>query len=256
MNQITRLFVSFVTLSLASLATSAQTKVDSREIIDRVNKGEPVAYRNAQIVGDLDLTQLKNQGVRGKDNTSQTFHVSLVEVPFLFTDCTFTGDIITTRQPEQANIYVTNFTREAKFQNCTFKGAGAFRHALFSDKITFDGSQFEQKADFMHAVFSTRPTFKRAIFTDEVNFRHTEFDKGVDFAKATFEQAIDFRHTGFADDVSFEQATFTKQADFSHAEFSTRAQWSGVSFRQGVGAEHTQLNGRQYDLRSDLKADR
>lgn len=243
-------------LLLTSLTTFGQTKVTSREIIDKINKGEPVEYRNAQIVGDLDLTQLKNQRLESKKNTSQKFYANTVEAPFQFTNCTFTGDIITTRQPEQQSIFYTNFAKDVKLQNCTFKGVMAFRHATFSDNVTFEGSQFEREANFVHTIFAMRPTFKGVTFADATNFRHTGLTKGIDFTKATFRQAIDFRHTNFPEGVSFKDATFDREADFTHAEFSARADWTGASFRRGVGSEHAQMNGRRYDLESDVKADR
>jgi uncharacterized protein YjbI with pentapeptide repeats len=243
-------------LFLVSLASVAQPKVTSREIIDKMNKGESVEYQGAEIVGDLDLTQLKNQRLESRKNTSQKFHANLVEVPFHFTNCTFTGDIITTRQPEQPNIYYTNFTQDVKLLNCTFKGVMAFRHATFSDRVTCEGSQFKARTDFVHTIFLARPIFRAVTFPQATNFRHTEFKQGVDFTKAMFRGEIDFRHTIFPEGVSFKEATFEREADFTHAEFSARVDWTGVSFRRGFGSEHAQFNGRRYDLASDVKANR
>ena len=249
---------SFSALFLISFVSVAQTKVESREILEKINQSEPVEYRGVEIVGDLDLTQLTNQHPEPRENTSNQFqfYVKTVEVPFRFTDCTFTGNIITTRQAQARAIHYTNFSREVALQNCTFRGVMVFRHVTFSNRVTFEGSQFQREANFIHTVFSTRPIFKSVTFAEAANFRHTKFNQGVDFTKAAFKRANDFRHTNFAEGVSFANGTFDEAADFTHAEFSARAQWRGISFRPGVHSEYAQVNGRRYDLSPEIESDR
>ena len=47
----------FLLLLLPALSF-AQTRVDAKEIIAKINRGEAVNYKNARIEGNLDLTQL------------------------------------------------------------------------------------------------------------------------------------------------------------------------------------------------------
>jgi uncharacterized protein YjbI with pentapeptide repeats len=233
---------------LVVLAAPAQTRVESREIIEKINRGEPVSYRNAQIVGDLDLTALANQQAEPGSSSGQTFYVNTVQTSLQFTGCSFAGAVIATRQPGHTQIFYTKFAGDARFQNCTFKGENNFRHAVFASGATFEGSRFGAGTDFRHTEFTQSPSFRGTAFGGEVEFRHTTFRESPDFTKAVFGRGADFRHVEFPGGVRFEHAVFEAPADFNHAEFSSPVRWKGVTFRSGVTCHHTQLDGRDYQI--------
>ncbi len=255
MKSLTQKLLIGLLLFFVALAASAQTKIEAREIIEKINRGEPVTYRNAEIVGDLDLTALTNQRRQAKAS-SNPFYVSTVQAPLLFTRCTFTGEVIATRQSGQDEIFYTDFAAEARFQDCTFRRAVAFRHAAFGRAATFDGSRFGEEASFRHTDFSASPSFKGVTFGGDVDFRHTSFVESPDFTKAVFGQGADFRHTRFPAGVHFEYAIFESRVDFNHADFSSPVRWKGVDFQQGVECRHTHLDGQSYQVEADARAER
>ena len=239
---------------LMVLTAPAQTRVDAREIIEKINRGEPVTYRNAEIVGDLDLTALANQQVKPDASSSQTFYVNTVGASLQFTGCTFTGAVVATRQPGHTEIFYTHFAGDTRFQNCNFKGETEFRHAVFAGDATFDGSRFGTGAGFRHTHFAQSASFKGTTFGG-VDFRHTNFRESPDFAEAVFGQGADFRHVEFPGGVRFENAVFEAGADFNHAEFASPVRWKGVTFRSRVACQHTQLDGRAYQIGANARAE-
>jgi uncharacterized protein YjbI with pentapeptide repeats len=232
------------------LAAPAQAKIDTREIIEKINRGEPVTYRNAEIVGDLDLTALANQQALPDKSSSQTFYVNTVGASLTFTGCTFAGAVIATRQPGHTEIFYTRFASDARFQDCIFKGETNFRHAVFDGGANFDGSRFGAGTEFRHTDFTRSPSFRGTTFGGGVDFRHTSFRESPDFAEAVFGQGADFRHVEFPGGVRFEHAVFEAEADFNHAGFTSPVQWKGVTFRSGVSSRHAQLDGQAYQIRA------
>lgn len=239
---------------LAVLAAPAQTRVDAREIIGKINRGQPVTYRNAEISGDLDLTAMANQRVKSGASSSQTFYVNTVGVPLQFTGCTFAGAVVATRQPGHTEIFYTEFAGDTRFQDCVFKGETEFRHAVFAGGATFDGSRFGAGAGFRHTDFTQSASFKGTTFGG-VDFRHTGFRESPNFTGAVFGQGADFRHVEFPGGVHFENAVFEAGADFNHAAFASPVRWKGVTFRAGVACRHAQLDGQDYHIGDGTRAE-
>ncbi len=113
-------------LLLPALAV-AQNNVDAREIIDKINRGETVTYRNATITGKLDFTGLSNRTLKPEKTyaswtgRTKTF-ISTVNVPLQFTNCTFTDEVLAYYSVEKENdeggseIYKADFNQDVLFE--------------------------------------------------------------------------------------------------------------------------------------------
>lgn len=242
-------------LLLFALSATAQTKVEAVEIINKINEGTPVEYRNAEITGDLDLTNLKEQQQQSSTESSNVFFANAVKATLRFTNCTFLGKVIATRhgQDDTKNIYYANFTEPLLFKNCTFKEEMIFRHAAFGKDASFEGSKFLAGVDFLHTNFTAGSVFTATTFARPAYFRHTAFARKVDFSKAVFQQGIDCTHTVFSKGVNFEKVTFEEPANFNHTEFTSPVQWSGAVFSRGFVAQHPQLDGENYAFEAATK---
>ncbi len=161
-------------LLLPALAV-AQNNVDAREIIDKINRGETVTYRNATITGKLDFTGLSNRTLKPEKTyanwtgRAKTF-ISTVNVPLQFTNCTFTDEVLAYYSVEKENdeggseIYKADFNQDVLFEGCTFKGQSAFKYSIFTEKAFFAGSRFNNEALWL----------SRGDFRNHGNFRNAE----------------------------------------------------------------------------------
>ncbi|MDQ4141645.1 MAG: pentapeptide repeat-containing protein, partial [Bacteroidota bacterium] len=146
----------------------AQTKVNAADIIAQVNRGEAVTYKNAEITGNLDLTQLANKKLKkfaDEDNERSTKeYISTVTAPLTFSNCTFTGKVLAYYNPDQGvmyfnnndkknEIYNTHFDKAVRFENCTFEQEATFKYSQFKDGVSFAGSQFKDEAFFKYSKF-------------------------------------------------------------------------------------------------------
>ncbi len=96
----------FALCLFAAATVVAQTKIKSTDIIKKINAGEPVEYKNAEIEGDLDLTNLENRRLEhssGNWNNGNDTYESNVEVSLKFTDCTFLGNVLVYYSYERSN---------------------------------------------------------------------------------------------------------------------------------------------------------
>ncbi|GHA68571.1 pentapeptide repeat-containing protein [Pontibacter akesuensis] len=234
----------------------AQKSVNASEIIAKISRGEAVSYKNAVIVGDLDMTKLQNMKQDKNSNSASKEYTSTVKAPLTFVDCIFKGDVLAYFNPENSGflntsgneMYKTNFEGDVVFENCTFEEAAAFKYSAFDGKVSFMSSRFAEEALFKYADFEKGVNFSNVRFGGDANFKYVEFPERVSFAGATFKEEANFKYTEFERGVNFEKASFDGTANFKYAEISDSFNVKGARFNGGDDFKYTQLNNRQVSL--------
>lgn len=245
-------------LLLLPLLSMAQTKVDASEIIAKINRGEAVSYKNAEITGDLDMTKLKNMKLKsekaGGHDTKE--YISTVTAPLIFENCTFKGDVLAYFNPDNGvnvtsltnEVYNTNFEKEVRFEDCTFEEAAAFKYSEFEEKVSFAGSSFTEEALFKYSKFEKAADFGKAKFNDAASFKYVAFPVAPNFKGAVFKGEADFKYTKFDKGVDLQHATFNKLANFKYTRFSAPANLKGASFKGNSDFKYTKLDNRSVTL--------
>jgi hypothetical protein len=251
--------VLFALLLLPALSF-AQTKVAATEILDKINRGEAVTYRDVQVEGDLDMTQLNNKRLKEasmEDNNSKEY-ISTVTAPVSFTNCTFKGKVLGYYNPDNDKesgwigksltntneVYNTNFNKDVRFEDCVFEEAAAFKYSQFGGNVSFAGSRFQKSAIFKYSQFAQGPNFHKAVFADEAVFKYVKFPKGVNFSETAFRQEADFKYAEFSEGVDFQKTAFGGYADFKYTKFANPLNMQGASFQGSENFKYACLDGK------------
>lgn len=254
-------------LLLLPLATLAQSKVNASEIIAKINRGEAVSYKNAEIVGDLDITKLQNMKLKeqkGDSKYSTKEHISTVTAPLTFINCTFKGDVLAYFNPDNGNnmvnsrneVYNTNFEQEVRFDGCVFEKESAFKYSEFDGGASFIGTRFSEEALFKYSKFKKAVNFSSSTFRGDANFKYVTFPVKVSFTGVTFGNEANFKYAKFEEGVNFQKATFDGTANFKYAKITDSFNIKGANFRGGDDFKYTKLNNRQVSLTTLLDMNR
>jgi uncharacterized protein YjbI with pentapeptide repeats len=274
------------TLLLLPAWSFAKSQVKASTIIDQINAGKAVQYKNAEIVGNLDFTSIKDVTVDEKSNANRLLskgstlvYLYHVRSPVSFTNCIFTGDVLAYVHDDDENeMHNTIFYKDVDFQGCDFQGKSAFKYVKFKTKanfkntqysdealfkytkfstdVSFSNSRFNKVANFKYTKFSTDISFSSSHFSKEANFKYTKFPKAVNFDKATFQRLANFKYTKFPEGVNFKDAQFMGDADFKYTKFSEPVNFDGVVFDDDVNFKYTKIDGKSfttYLLKKKLK---
>ncbi|MFD2248513.1 pentapeptide repeat-containing protein [Pontibacter ruber] len=249
--QVQLLFV----LLILPLLSMAQTKVNASEIIAKINRGEAVSYKNAEIEGDLDLTKLQNRKLKKEveDKNNSKEYISTVTAPLSFVNCTFRGDVLAYYNPSEGvnmvkgmnEVYNTDFEKEVRFQNCTFEKKSAFKYSAFKQGANFAASRFSEEALFKYSKFSKAVDFSDATFRNDANFKYVDFPVMANFSGATFYDEANFKYAEFPEGVTFQKATFNDLANFKYAKLSNPVNMKGASFNGSDDFKYTKVNNKK-----------
>lgn len=244
------------------LLSWAQTKVNASEVLAKINRGEAVSYKNAEITGDLDMTKLQNMKLKkGSDKNDSKEYISTVTAPLTFVNCTFTGNVLAYFNPDTGvnvlnssnEVYNTNFEKDVRFENCTFQEESAFKYAEFKQGASFAGSRFEEEALFKYSKFSKMVDFSNARFRDDANFKYVDFPVMANFSNATFDDEANFKYTKFPEGVNFQKAVFNDLANFKYAKLAEPVNLKGAAFKGSDDFKYTQVNNRKVNLSALLE---
>ncbi len=102
--------LAFLLIIIISGGVVAQTTVAASDVMAQINRGQAVTYKNVEIAGDLDLTQLNNKTLKeqSEDMHPNKVFISTVTAPLNFTNCTFTGKVMAYFNPDQGKINLNN----------------------------------------------------------------------------------------------------------------------------------------------------
>ena len=255
-----KLAYAFLLIILIPGAVAAQKNVAASDIIAQVNRGEVVSYKNVDITGDLDLTQLANKKLKeqpNRDDHSTKEYVSTVTAPLTFTNCTFTGKVLAYFNPDQGimyfgnddkknELYNTNFEKEVRFESCTFNQEATFKYSEFKQSVSFAGSTFKDQAFFKYTKFEAAPDFGKTKFTDGAVFKYVTFPAGTNFSQAVFNDDADFKYAKFPGNSNLEKAQFNGSANFKYTNFSDEVKLKGVAFNGSKDFKYTTIGGQKF----------
>ncbi|MPR33525.1 pentapeptide repeat-containing protein [Salmonirosea aquatica] len=242
---ITALFLSITSWTLA------QSSLDARDIIQKIDKKQEVQYSNAVIRGTLDLTELANQKRVNNAKLSTEEYKSRVEVPLTFRNCTFKGDIIAYKTLDRDGksrsnwlgsdqiLYTADFKEKVIFENCTFEGKTEFKYSEFAEMAVFNDNKFRNEANFKYADFREDARFEGSDFSRSANFKYADFRSAALFANARINDYADFKYAEFDNGASFLKTRFNGSADFKYAEFARQGDFSGADFRSNPDFKYT-----------------
>ncbi len=248
----TTLFIA--TLLLIPSLTFAQSQVKASQIIDQINAGKAVQYKNAEIVGDLDFTSIKDVTLdkKSKNNRFWSKGSTLtywchVRVPVSFINCVFKGDVLAYVHDDDENeTYNAIFYEDVDFQGCDFQGQSAFKYVKFKSDANFKNTQYHKEALFKYTKFSTDVSFSGSSFHEDANFKYTKFPEPVYFDKTTFQRFANFKYAKFPEGVTFENTHFEGDVDFKYTKFYEPVNFDGVVFGDDVDFKYTKINGKSF----------
>lgn len=233
---------------MAEESEIALTEIPAREILDKIQKGEPVKYDHVRILGDLDASKLdlpkkhedrikyrKAQGLLLESKIVSSY-ISIINSRFDgnvdFSNCIFesTAEIYQASFSGDALFNGTSFSRNALFEGAYFNGNALFEGASFSRNALFEGAYFGEMALFNGASFSGWAGFDRASFSGCAGFDRASFSGDAWFIGAYFNGAVWVRGASFSKEAWFIEASFSKETWFNGASFSRNAMFNGASF--------------------------
>lgn len=257
---------------LLTVSAFAQSRVKAEDILTSIDEGQVVEYTGVEIIGDLDITSIKD----GTQDTGfwrffgfsrdSRYHV---RIPLIFRDCIFRGDVIAYRHDRwNRTTHNVSFHENVSFHGCEFMGRSAFKYAEFSRlahfgnttfhqealfkyaeflaEASFAGSNFSNGANFKYAKFSTEVSFADSTFADEADFKYTKFAETVDFTQVKFRDDANFKYTKFPRGVSFRNSIFQGDADFKYTDFFEPFDFEGMEFQDSADFKYTKLEGKPF----------
>jgi hypothetical protein len=152
------------------------TEIPASEILDKIQKGEPVKYNCIRIIGDLDANELdlptkRVDSIDGKE-------CKVVSTSIEITSSTFNG---------KANFRSIFFDASIDFTNTTFSRNANFGSASFSGGAYFGGVSFNGDAFFSRSRFDYIVYFN-AKFCKRINLDESKI-YSMHLSEATFENA-------------------------------------------------------------------
>ncbi len=249
--KIAKIFI--VLMMTVPILSLAQNRVQAEDIIDLINAGRDVNYKDAVIVGDLDFRALDDVTADKPLRKSRIGRLSTqsyschVRSSLSFIDCTFTGDVLAYIHINKKNdTYNAVFYEDVNFEGCKFEEASAFKYAKFMKNANFENTTYEEEALFKYAKFSTDVSFQDSNFKDDANFKYVKFPETVDFKQTVFQAYANFKYAKFPEGVNFEDAEFQRNADFKYTKFSEPLNFDGVEFERDADFKYTKIDGRSF----------
>lgn len=247
----TLFFFTFIAVAPAL----AQTTVDAKEIMAKINRKEAVTYQNVTVTGDLDLTSLANRKeIRDGNWGEQEHYLSTVDVPLSFKNCTFRGKFLAYRTEDRDRkllstnniVYNTDFTEAVTVEGCQFDDDVAFKYSHFNQRAIFTNNTFRKEALFKYTKFHDAADFSNSTFQGYADFKYTQFDESSAFQSARFERHADFKYTKFDEGVNFQKANFSGNADFKYTNFPRGTKFDDARFSGITDFKYTKLDGQKF----------
>jgi len=238
-------------LNFEDASADFRKRVQAKEILAEIWRGDPVEYESVIIVGDLNLSGLnlpmKHIERNDKDiNEVLSEDVKLVASPIriMYSEIRGNVDLGNSILQEPISFEGTNFTEGARFLGSIFSGGDA----AFWDAV-FSGGD----ANFMDTEFSGDAYFGGAEFSGgDAEFSGAEFGGGdADFWIAEFSGGdAEFSGAEFSGgDANFNEVVFSGgDANFNEVVFSggDAGFWDAVFSGGGANFMDTEFSGDAY----------
>jgi hypothetical protein len=242
-------------------------EVLTSEILDKIQKGEPVEYDCSAIKGNLvskleesnehrDLSQDQREIEELSENTRTVYSSILITCSIIngildcsniifkkkvtFADVTFNEDVKFTETQfcEGADFMFCTFNKRANFEAARFSGKADFASSQFNG-LNFDCAQFEKEACFQNTKFNAIAEFMKSKFKGLACFEAAEFCNHANFVETRFEDKADFNMSKLCGTSNFGKSNFNGEIDLLLAKFDClRLKWDSIKDHIG-GDEST-----------------
>lgn len=135
----------------------------------------------------------------------------------------------------------TQFHGPVSFSHATFRTEASFSSAQFYDRTSFEGTQFQEEASFTSARFCRYASFVKTQFREKAFFSYTEFQEDACFGGAWYHHELPGPR--FHKIVHFEGAQFHGRTTFYDAEFHSNANFDNTQFQADLSLEYTSFTG-------------
>ena len=261
--------LAIIMVILFSLNLFSDNSVISDEIISAIDNMQPVKYENVTIKGNLKFIDVQEKKVVSSSGSESTEYHCFVQVPVVFVDCIFAGDVVAYFNDEiKDEMYAAIFDEEVIFRNCTFErdalfkysefhqdtdftnnkfdGEALFKYSKFDTSVSFENCSFYEDANFKYTKFRQTSFFGNSVFFDLANFKYTKFEDLADFSMVTFKDEADFKYTKFPEGVTFENARFNNYANFKYVHFYEPFNMTGTEFKGNTDFKYTKLEDQDF----------
>ncbi len=234
--------------------------VPAQEILDKIERGEPVEYDHVIVEGDLDLGKLELP----KRHVNRTWDE--IEYYGLSENASFVSSSIRISDSNiNGNISFGNaiFSNLVDFSGSAFNGDADFRGSAFNGNASFEGSAFNGDADFWDSAFNGNAYFRDSAFngmptsgarlstalptsgarlsTATAYFGDSAFNgdcrlQGLGFQRhcllrgSAFNGTAYFMGSAFNGAAYFGDSAFNGTADFGDSDFNGDANFGGSDF--------------------------
>jgi hypothetical protein len=249
--------------------------IEARELLTRIENGDPLIYDHVAIVGDIDINRLDLPLINCGRPSEETQTAVVVASKIQIRNSEFLGnvnfahallreslDLCGCTFLQEARFKGASFSGAAGFESCSFKRYATFRDANFQGPARFQGTHFSTIANFGNAVFDCQALFGSARFSELcTNFGEASFLDEADFTQAKFAGTANFRLTSFGRSASFWKAIFLADAIFQGGKFmgyvsfqsaalSGNADFRGANFNEELNMEFASFQGNAVFLSS------
>ena len=239
--------IALVFLLIPALCFS-QNSIKAKEIIQQINDGESVNYKNVEIEGDLDFSKV-DYATEKHSRGSTAVYTYHIKVPVNFKNCVFKGSVLGYIHDDWGNeTHNARFHEDVSFEGCEFEEESAFKYVVFEKDASFENTKFHEEALFKYTEFSSPAKFSGSHFNADANFKYTKFPEEVSFDDVVFKRYSNFKYTKFNDRVSFKNTEFNRDADFKYTKFRDDADFDGAEFRDDVDFKYAKVNGKSLTL--------
>ncbi len=243
-----------IALSLFASNAFCQEEILARKILSGINQKQNIQYDGVVVTGDLDFTELDSKKRKTMKDWDGEEYKSVVEVPVVFRNCTFKGNVIAYKSLKNGKrskivglmidgssgtTYSADFKDIVVFENCIFEQDSEFKYSKFGQNVNFSGAVFGHEANFKYAQFSNQSNFTGANFSGVINFKYAQFSEDTHFEKANFKAYTDFKYANFKNSVFFDGSTFNAYTDFKYTHFAEGSSLNNVDFRAGTDFKYS-----------------
>jgi len=237
--------------------------VPAKEILDKIERGEPVVYDHVIVKGDLDLRGL-DLPTRRVDRTSNEIEImGLSEIAMVVSsqiaithsiieDMVYFNNIIFNYT---VGFYGSNFNGIAEFMGSNFNGTADFRGSEFNGYAYFVGSEFKGDADFRGSEFKGSAAFWDSKFNGDADFEGSEFNGDAAFSGPEFNGAAHSWGSEFNGDANFLFSKFKGSAAFWDSKFNGDANFGYSEFKGSAAFSGSEFNGTAYFWGSEFNGD-
>jgi hypothetical protein len=260
--------MAFILMSCGFANSDKHKMMEAKEVINMINKGQPVQISDKIITGDLDFTQIKDKSV-GTDISL----VHNISQNVIFVKCVFMGKVIANREEGMVNDYV-NFDHNISFVNCDFrndfcmddievngnisfaksvfrgnntslnnikvKGKAQFWEVVSEKNFTMVSAHIWDNANFMDAQFQSECSLQNLICND-LQFSNVKCGGPFDFSLSTINGNLTMNYCEYDGDVQLSNSRFSGTSDILDSKFMKQ-----TNFEKSLFLGKTRLSGSEF----------